>query len=101
MKTLSATIILCTIAIIAAILAPTAISNPNTDQLIANLQVDIKALQAHAACYSMAAPVTEYTESAQPYLGATRRIGQKFLWVSVVKPTCMPMITYKGLGWHY
>lgn len=116
MKTLSATLILCTTAIILAILAPGATSSTNDEAQIKSLQDSVASLegdlsdletmtselQNFRACYEMAAAVTSYTgRDGKPYLAATRQVGQKFIWVSVVKPGCMPRVKPAMLGWKY
>lgn len=90
------------IAVTAAILAPTSTSGTTETRRIAKLEQAVAALQVHADCIRGAIPVTNYTRpDGTRYLGATRRVGQKYQLVVVMTPHCVPRATNQDLGWHW
>lgn len=100
MKTLALTVCLCSAAL-AAIFAPVSTSNTTELRRIAILEAYVAQLEAAHSCYKQAIPVSAFGDpGGKRLLGATRKLGQKFLWVSVLEPQCMPQITRADLGWH-
>jgi hypothetical protein len=103
MKTLALAICLCSAAIIAAILAPGATSSTTDQRRIASLEARVDQLATQANCIRSGIPVTQYTRpGGTPYLAATRRVGQPFMWVVVVTPGCLHRHPSKSeLGWKW
>lgn len=108
MKTLSVTIILCTTAIILAILAPSSISGTNETDRIATLEEQVGELRASAQeadhfmnCYTRATPVSAYKQGGKLWLAPTRSVSHKRLYVALINANCMPHVSPAMLGWKY
>lgn len=101
MKTI---IVLCSVVILAAILAPTSTSNTTDQRRIAALEGQVAFLAKQADCIRAGIPVTNYQRAHHGvhYLAPTRRMGQKFMYVVVMTPSCMPRaLQPQMLGWHW
>lgn len=92
MKTLAITILLCTAAICAAILAPSATSGTTEMTRIAELEQRVDQLFTQADCMRTGMPVTIYKAgpNSKPYLAPTRSEAHRRYWIVVMTPGCVP-----------